>query len=111
MSGIETLFSALGIKLKTLIAGAAGSAISLKFFDDLTVFQRWTTFLCGMVLAIFLTEGMAYYLEIKTLSLEVGLAFLIGLFGMSITGSIMQLIKTTDWGKTLVGFFQLKKTK
>ena len=107
MDWLDAFFTATGLKIKTVIAGAMGAFISLRFFDNLRTWERWTTFLGGWALASWWAEGVAYFLELKLPALESGIALGLGLFGMALTAAVMKLIKETDWAgivKTILSF-------
>lgn len=94
---VEAFFSALGLKLQVVVAGAIGAFISLRFFDGLGTRDRWLTFVGGWALASYLT-GLAHeYFELKTVSAETGIALLVGLFGMSVVAALIKVIRETDW--------------
>ena len=82
---------ALGLKWLTLIAGFLGASISLKFIDGLSAKQRASTVLAGALVAAYCTP---LTVEIMSLSakLEAPIAFLGGLFGMSIAGAAITAI-------------------
>lgn len=92
----ESVFGALGVTLKNLIAGAVGSFISLNFFDKLDRKERWATCVSGMLMGAYLAKPLNTVLEQKP-EVEVGLAILLGLFGMALTSKIIHTIKETDW--------------
>jgi len=107
MDWIDAATTATGLKLKTVIAGAMGSFISLRFFDGLKLWERWTTFFGGWAIASYCAEGVSYFLGVVQPTLETGIALGIGLFGMAISAAIMKLIKDTDWKevvKTILTF-------
>ena len=100
----ESILGTLGLTLKNLVAGAIGSFVSLRFFDGLNTLERWATFLGGWALGAWLASPATELLEQKP-SVEVGVALLIGLFGMALTSKILHVIKDTDWigfAKTIV---------
>lgn len=91
MSGV---LEAIGLKWLTLAAGLFGAVISLKFIDGLSVWQRASTVFAGALVAGYCTP---LTLELMGLSpkLEGPVAFLVGLFGMSIAGALIKAIP--DW--------------
>lgn len=104
VSNAEGALGALGVTLKNLVAGAIGSFVSLRFFDGLKTWERWTTFFGGWGMAAFGAGPLTHALEQKP-TVEVGIALLIGLFGMALTSKILQTIKETDWigfAKTII---------
>lgn len=86
-----TFIEAIGLKPLTLIAGFVGAVISLKFLSDLTLWQKITTVAAGTIAAAYCTP---LTVELLTLSprLEGAIAFLGGLFGMSIAGAAITAI-------------------
>ena len=97
MEWIEAVCAALGIKLKVVFFGALGALISLKFFDNLSTWERWVTFGGGLGLATGLTESVFAWLELTNMKLEAGLAVVIGLFGMSIVSALIKTVRETNW--------------
>lgn len=97
----------LGLKLSNTIAGAVGSFISLNFFDGLSRAQKWSTFVGGWALGAWLAEPMTAVLELPA-KVEIGLAILVALFGMSIAAQFIKL----EWGDVfwaVLGKFGIKK--
>ena len=97
MEWLEAGLTIIGLKLKTLIAGGFGAFISLRFFDGLNLWQRWSTFIGGWAMAAWWSETTAYWFEQQRPGAEVAFALLIGLFGMAISASMMKVVKDTDW--------------
>ena len=92
----DAVLSAIGVGLKELIAGAAGAFISLRFFDELSVWEKWTTFFGGWALAAFGAQPLADVFELRP-SVSIGIALLLGLFGMSLAAKLISTIRDTDW--------------
>ena len=89
--------SALGVTFKTIVGGAIGGFISLRFNEDLLWWEKWMTFLGGWGLGAWLAPPLNSYLEIaQRPSWEVGTALLIGLFGMSLAAAVIKAIKGLD---------------
>lgn len=88
MSG---LLETIGLKWLTLIAGFLGAVISLKFIDGLSVKQRASTVIAGTIIAAYCTPLTVELLGLST-KLEGAIAFLGGLFGMSIAGAAITAI-------------------
>lgn len=87
MSFIETL----GLKWITVIAGFLGAVISLKFIEGLSMGQRASTVFAGAIVAGYCTPLTVEVLSLST-KLEGPVAFLGGLFGMSIAGALIKAI-------------------
>lgn len=84
-------FEALGLKWVTLVPGFVGALISLKFIDGLTMWQRATTVLAGAIAAAYCTPLTVELLSLSP-KIEGAIAFLGGLFGMSIAGASIKAI-------------------
>jgi len=108
MEWLEAFLAAAGLKFKVVIAGAMGAFISLRFFDDLKTWERWTTFVGGWAIASWGSEGAAYFLQVRQPTLESGIALTLGLFGMAVAAAVMKLIKDTDWSGMLKAIASFK---
>jgi|SRR5688572_15648305 hypothetical protein len=107
MEDIDKVLAALGLKLVNVIAGAAVSFASLRFFDNLSVIDKWTTFVGGWAFAAWGAAPLREYLEVKA-SLEIGFVILIGFFGMALGSELIKVVKSTDWNaifKSIYGRF------
>lgn len=103
MEYIEALLSALGLKFKVAVAGAVAAFVSLRFFEGLSPWERWMTFLGGWAMAAYLAEPVTLYLELPG-KVDVGISLVIGLFGMSIAAAVVKVIRDTSWGDFLSQF-------
>lgn len=81
----------LGLKWLPLAAGFFGALISLKFIEGLSIWQRASTVLAGAVIAAYCTPLTVEVLSLSA-KLEGAVAFLGGLFGMSIAGAMIKAI-------------------
>ena len=102
----DGLLASLGLKFVTVLAGAVTAFVSLRFFEGLSVWEKWTTFLGGWALAAWGAAPLTEYFDFKP-KMEVAMALILGLFGMSLTAAIVGVIKETRWGdmlKTIVDF-------
>lgn len=86
-----TSLEAIGLKGITLVAGFFGAVVSLRFIDGLNAWSRITTVLAGTVAAAYCTPLAVEYLTLSP-KLEGAVAFLAGLFGMSVVGSIIKAL-------------------
>lgn len=82
---------AVGLKWAPLAAGFVGALISLKFIEGLNMLQRATTVLAGALVAAYSTPLTVELLSLSP-KMESAIAFLGGLFGMSIAGAAMKAI-------------------
>jgi len=89
-----------GLKLSTVIGGAFGGFISLRFHENLNWWEKWTTFLGGWALGGFLGLPLIEYLGLSKIW-ELGVALLISLFGMALAAAIIRAIREVDWGVLL----------
>lgn len=94
--GPESVLTVLGLTVKNLIAGALGSFVSLRFFDDLTLKDRWITFIGGWAMGVFLAEPITTFFE-QTPKIEVGVALLTSMFGMALASKVIQIVRETNW--------------
>ncbi|MHB0965557.1 MAG: hypothetical protein ACYC36_03795 [Bellilinea sp.] len=101
---IDSLLIALGIKkLSVVIAGFLGGIVSLRFFDGLQLYEKCGVATTGALAANYLTPGIIAYFDMLASSYEGGIGFMIGLFGMSVTSAIFNILKTTDWAGIIKG--------
>lgn len=96
MDSLDALITALGLKVKVVIASAMGAFISLRFFDGLNWWERWTTFLGGCALGSWCTSLVINALGVSE-RLEAPAAIIVGVFGMAVVSAIIKVIKDTDW--------------
>lgn len=91
---IEQIAAALGIKKSGVIAPAAiGAMVAAIRASHLKVWQRVVTFLCGFGMATYLTHPVMLWLKWDDGAYEHGIAFVLGLFGMT----MIEAVLTTDW--------------
>ena len=93
---MEALANWLSIKLGILLGGFFGALVSLKFvaaLAQMTVAQRIVTVLGGWAAAVFVTPLSieAFDLTLSDRS-SAGVAFIIGLFGLSVVSAAMENI-------------------
>lgn len=88
---MSVFLEAMGLKWLTLIAGFLGAVVSLKFIAGLNWWQRTSTVLAGTFIAAYCTPLTVELLSLST-KLEGAIAFLGGLFGMSIAGAAITAI-------------------
>jgi hypothetical protein len=104
LEATEGVLSMLGLKLQSLIAGAFGAFISLRFFEGLSTWEKWVTFVGGWAAASWLAEPTAAYLDLEHRSMETGLSLLIGMFGMSLAAAVIRVVRDTNWTDVVRGF-------
>jgi len=94
---IEGILAALGLKLKVVAAGAVGAFMSLRFFEGLSLWERWFTFISGLALASYIAVPFAALMGVTTDAMEQGVSLLIGVMGMAIVSAILKVARDTDW--------------
>jgi len=77
-----------------IVAGLLGSVISLSFIDEMNKRQRCVAVLSGIAMAHYLSSYVADMFSHGKFEETIG--FLIGLFGMSVCGSMFRAIKNAD---------------
>lgn len=95
---MEPLLQVLGIKsIAVSIAGLIGGIISLRFFSGVTPLKAIPIVLGGWACANYGTPALVEFYQLKADGYQAGIAFAIGLFGMSIVAAVFQVIHNTDW--------------
>jgi hypothetical protein len=100
----DPLESLIGIKLTIAVAGFLGGVIQLSFNRTLSVWGAMLSVLAGVCSAAFGTPLLSWYYTLPT-SLENGIAFLMGLLGMLLTGKIYQFVSSMTVERVL-GLFK-----
>lgn len=102
---IEAVLAAVGVKLKLLLAGSVGAFISLRFFDGRERGERWAMFIAGLGLSTYTAEAAVSLVEVPAMAYDsvlVCFGVLIALFGMSVCGKAIEMIRAA----TLSGLVQ-----
>lgn len=76
--------------------GAAGAALSMAFIKDLTPTQKVVMVLAGTVISVLFTDPIAELVDMPP-GLKNGTAFLVGMFGWALAGSVLSMIRKADW--------------
>jgi hypothetical protein len=79
--------------LHPLVAGFVGAAAGLRFGPGLTWGERLFNVGCGAVCAAYISPAIGELFDMSTPYKQSGLAFFIGMFGMSIAAAILQGIR------------------
>jgi hypothetical protein len=104
MTTIEEAIAGIFLKVTSTIPGFIGGVVSLRFFNEQTIFQRIMTVLGGWVCAAFTTDPVLAYFSLSEKSWNNGVAFFIGLFGMSLIAAVMIAIKGVQWVDIITGW-------
>ena len=83
----------LGFKEGTLIAALLGAVVALKFVDGSSLGARITNVAGGSLLAAYVSPIITSYFSLSQ-KLEASVAFMVGLFGMTITAALVEEIPT-----------------
>lgn len=85
------------VKLWAVIAGALGAALSLNSIQGLTTAQRVMTVISGAAMAGFLSQPIIHWVGFPVgVGFSNAVSFLIGMFGVSVAGSIIKMIHKAD---------------
>lgn len=83
-------------KLWAIVIGAAGAAVSLTFIKDLTWSQKLAMVVSGTVMSAVFTQPVIEFVNVPA-GWSNGIAFLVGMFGWSLAGSVLSMIRKADW--------------
>ena len=105
---VSQALDALGSSLPVACGGFLGALLSLRFLKpDASTSFRLLMLGGGFAASMMLTPGITYLLDIKTVNVLSGLAFLVGLYGMSLISEGNELIKSGALRELVFG--RLKK--
>lgn len=103
---MNEILAALGIKkMSILFAGAAGSMLAIWHNPSLSKIQICGIGIGGLLCSMYLTTPILSFFKLSGDEYEHGVAFIVGLFGMSIIGAITEGIKKLDLAGILKGRF------
>lgn len=100
----DPLQDLIGVKLVVAVAGFLGGVIQLSWNKHLSVWGAVVSVLAGVCSASFGTPLINWYYELP-IALENGIAFLLGLLGMLITGKVYQFVSDLTVER-LLGIFK-----
>ena len=88
---MNDIFTQSGVSAPEAFGAFLGAVVSLKFIDGLNVWQRITTVICGTAIAY---HSSQITMSVFALSPKIdgAVSFLIGLFGMSLAGAVMNAL-------------------
>lgn len=102
---LENFFALIGVKFTSAVAGFFGSLISLRFIQDARTWpQRAWIVACGTIAAAYGTPLAAHAIGATTEQLQSGMAFLIGMFGLTLGNAIYIGIKDSKLGDALMSW-------
>lgn len=88
---VETTTTLLGVKYSATIAGFMGSIVALTFIKELTFVQLILAIITGCSTSTYVTPLVMYYFKIPV-SINDGIAFLIGILAMNLIPALIALI-------------------
>ena len=88
---IDSIFVTLGLTKGATIGGFLGALVSLKFIEGMTWLQRIPTVFGGMCCAAYVTP-LVLDLASMSAKTESAIAFLIGVFGMSVAAAVVKAL-------------------
>lgn len=105
IAGILAGLAAFGLTWVTFSAGALGGIIAASLLNTVQIQVRLNKFFLSLIAAGCLTPSAKWYFEIKAQEPLVGVAFLIGLYGVSILTELNTLLQSgaaREWIKTVI---------
>jgi xanthosine utilization system XapX-like protein len=103
----DPLLEFLGIKLMVVVAGFLGGVIQLSWNRNLSVWGAVVSVLAGVCSASFVTPMINWYYSLP-IPMENGVAFLLGLLGMLLSGKMYQFASQLTVERIL-GLFTAKR--
>lgn len=97
VAAAETADSLLGFSVSAFVFGAAGCMISWRWAPQLGRAAKIGGMVSAGGLAMLVTPIVKHISGVEDQSVLFGAAGLIGVFGLSVTASIFDVIKTTKW--------------
>lgn len=97
---MTALLEALGLKLGVVVGGFIGSVVSLRFAQGLSLTGKLSMVFGGLAAAAYLTPLVSLVIDLKA-PIESGIAFLIGLYGMSAIAEGYKFISSGEAMKLL----------
>lgn len=104
---IDAILQGLGLKKAPLILGLIGSIIALKWIEAVGVWGRTCAVFIGCASAQVGTPLALHFFEFQP-TYEGSVAFVIGLFSMSIIGAVMKAINNADLWALVKEWFNKK---
>ncbi len=84
--------------------GAAGALVSLRFSADETWWKRAMTFVCGALIAGYFARPLSAWLKLSTDNDQLGIAFALGLLGLSVITAVRKGISDLEIAKIITGW-------
>lgn len=97
-----------GLARNSFAAGALGSLVGLKFAPGASLGERITNVVAGGLCAGYAAPAVAEWLHITSSHVQSGLAFGVGLFGLSLAAAVWQGIRDLKLGEVITGWISRK---
>lgn len=94
IEAIEGFATYIGVKFASIIAGTFGAAVSMAVIKG-PIWYRFCLFLGGLVAAAFVTPLLVDTFDLS--KSENAVAFLVGMFGMSIAAAIIRTVQDVNF--------------
>lgn len=91
-----------------LFAGVAGALVAMRFAPGVSWFERIANVSTGAACAGFLTPAAGEMFKLSSASMLNGLAFAVGMFGMSIAAAVMQGLRDLKVADIITGWISRK---
>lgn len=91
-----------------LAAGILGSLVGLRLAPGLSWPERFTNVITGSLCAGFAAPAAGEMFRLTSPAMMSFLAFVLGLFGMSIAAAVMQALRETKFGEAITSWLTKK---
>lgn len=95
--------------LAPFAVGSAGAVVSLKFVPGPTWAERAFNVLTGCLCAGFLAPAAAEWFHMTSRGLQFGLAFLVGMFGLSVAAAVASGLRDLKLAEMVAGWLPGRK--
>lgn len=85
-------------------AGLVGALVGLRFAPGISWLERIGNAAAGGAFAGFIAPAAAEWFQLTSTGMASGLAFAIGMFGMSLAAAVMQALREVELGKIITGW-------
>ena len=104
---LSTALNAIGTSLPVATGGFIGALLSMRFLGpSASILFRMVMVVCGFSASVILTPLAVYLLGIHEINVMSGVAFILGLYGMSLVSEGNELIKSGALRETINGWFR-----
>lgn len=93
------------------LAGVAGSFVAVRFAPGTSWGERVFNVMCGALCAAYITPAIADRLEVVKAPQQSAIAFVVGLFAMTLAAAIVQGIRETNVAEIIRGWLSRSKPK